>query len=34
LEREPLFFDDVETDDAEVADVLLDEIRNVVIAHE
>src|SRR6185436_15659120 len=31
---EPPFLDDVEADDAEVADVLLHEPRDVVVAHE
>ena len=34
LEREALLFDDVQADDAEIADVLLHQVGNVVIAHE
>jgi hypothetical protein len=34
FDREPLLFDDVETDDAEVADILLHQVRDVVVAHE
>ena len=34
LKREPLFLDDIHANDAQIADVLLDEIRNVIVAHE
>jgi hypothetical protein len=34
LEGEAFLFDHVETDDAEIANVLLHQVRNVVIAHE
>ena len=34
LKRQALFLDDVQADDAEVADVLLHQVGNVVVAHE
>ena len=34
LKREALLFDDVQPDDAEIADVLLHQVGNVVVAHE
>jgi hypothetical protein len=33
-EGEPLFLDDVKSNQPEIADVLLDQIGNVVVAHE
>jgi hypothetical protein len=34
LKREALFFDDVETDDAQIAHVLLHQVGNVIVPHE
>ena len=34
LKRETLLFDHVQSDDAQIADVLLHQIRDVVVAHE